>query len=72
MEYATLAGYVIMVILGIAFVIMANRDYADGQCRTKFWAWLLGIFWIIIGIISSGMLLYYMFKPKGDVAAAAE
>jgi uncharacterized membrane protein len=60
MEYATLAGYVIMLILGIAFVIMANRDYADGQCRTKFWGWLLGIFWIVVGGISTIMLIYTM------------
>lgn len=64
MEYATLTGYVIMLILGIALVIMANRDYADGQCRTKFWGWLLGIFWIVIGAISSIMLIYTMVMAK--------
>lgn len=69
MEYATLTGYVIMLILGIALVMIARRDYADGQCRSKLWAWLIGLFWIVVGGISSAMLIYTIVKAKKQVAS---
>lgn len=59
MSLLAFAGPVIWLILGIALVLVSNRDYNDGQCRSKTWSRVLGILYILGSAVMIGVLFYY-------------